>query len=63
MIRTFAISLVLLATACSGLGLKDKSVREKPAQSGIARQPDHFCMEDCLGNGGDRQLCEDRCTD
>ncbi|HKV99176.1 MAG TPA: hypothetical protein VJN96_05095 [Vicinamibacterales bacterium] len=61
MIRLLVVFLVLLATGCSAA--PHKSAAEKPAQPGALRQPDDLCMNDCLGNGGDRQFCEHRCTD
>jgi len=43
--------LVLFLTACSA------------APSGIARQPDGMCVNDCLGAGGTREFCQSRCSD
>jgi uncharacterized lipoprotein YajG len=27
------------------------------------RQTDMYCMDDCVGNGGTRDFCRQRCTD
>jgi hypothetical protein len=27
------------------------------------RQTDMYCMDDCVGNGGTREFCRQRCTD
>lgn len=38
---------------------------QNAGQSGasrVPRQTDRLCMEDCLGSGGNREFCEDRCT-
>src|SRR5256885_15575323 len=38
---------------------------ESPQQrtpSSIPRRIDALCMNDCLGSGGTREVCEDRCT-
>jgi hypothetical protein len=28
----------------------------------VERQTDMLCLQDCLGTGGSREFCQDRCT-
>lgn len=50
---------------CLLLVLAGCSTPPKPNDQGAVlspRQRDMQCVDDCLGNGGNRQFCEDRCT-
>ena len=35
---------------------------QQGAPSSTSRRTDTLCMNDCLGSGGTKELCEDRCT-
>jgi len=35
---------------------------QQRAPSSIPRRIDTLCMNDCLGAGGTKEVCEDRCT-
>ncbi len=49
--------LLLLLAACSTPSKPDdQDARRSPLQR------DTQCVDDCLGNGGNRQFCEERCT-
>ena len=58
MIRLLGIALVLLGAGCSSAPHP-----EKTGQGGALREPDNMCLNDCLGHGGERRFCEERCTD
>jgi len=34
-----------------------------PAPGARIGQPDMLCVNDCLGTGGSRPFCQERCTD
>jgi len=52
------IRIALLLSACLVAGCAAQSPARK-----VGRQTDMLCLQDCLGNGGAREFCEDRCTD
>jgi hypothetical protein len=58
------ISVVLLAllAACSSSPDKSAPGSQPPAAS-VPKRPgtDTLCLNDCLGNGGGKDFCEDRC--
>jgi hypothetical protein len=56
MMRTGVLLLALLA-ACS-------SSPEKSTPSSVPKRPgvDQLCLNDCLGNGGKPEFCEERCN-
>jgi hypothetical protein len=56
MMRTGVLLLALLA-ACS-------SSPEKSTPSSVPKRPgiDQLCLNDCLGNGGRQEFCEERCN-
>jgi hypothetical protein len=50
-------ALLLLLGSCAA---------RPPAQDAGApstRRTDMYCMDDCVGNGGTREFCQQRCTD
>jgi len=52
------IRIALLLAACLAAGCAAQSPARK-----LERQTDMLCLQDCLGNGGAREFCQDRCTD
>jgi hypothetical protein len=52
------IRIALLAAACLAAGCAVQSPPRK-----VERQTDMLCLQDCLGTGGAREFCQDRCTD
>src|SRR5207302_689181 len=52
------IRIALLLAACLVAGCAAQSPPRK-----VERQTDMLCLQDCLGSGGAREFCEDRCTD
>jgi hypothetical protein len=55
--RAGMIVLVLLLAGCASPSDRG-ATPHRPASSGI----DTLCMDDCLGAGGNKDFCEDRCT-
>lgn len=51
--------LLLLLAGC-GSAPKEEAPSGVPAR--VQRQTDQGCMSDCMGNGGQREFCKDRCT-
>ena len=57
-------SVILIALAAAGCSYFP-SRSEPPPQgtsSPTSRGIDTLCMNDCLGAGGTKEFCEDRCT-
>src|SRR3981189_2324452 len=52
------IRIALLVAACLAAGCASQSPPRK-----VERQTDMLCLQDCLGTGGAREFCQDRCTD
>ena len=52
MSRARILLLVLLIAGCA----------QSPGSTTVRHRIDTSCMQDCLGNQGDRQFCEDRCS-
>jgi hypothetical protein len=50
--RASLILIVLLVVGCAS------SSGSPPRRPGT----DTLCYDDCLGNGGNKQFCEDRCS-
>ena len=57
-------SVILIALAVAGCSYFPN--RSEPAQQGTSpstpRGIDTLCMNDCLGSGGTKEFCEDRCS-
>ena len=51
------IRVTLLLAACLVAGCAGQSPPRK-----VERQTDMLCLQDCMGTGGSREFCEDRCT-
>jgi len=58
MIRAALLLAALLAAGCAATPQPDQSPRPR-----AQRQTDMLCVNDCLGSGGAREFCQDRCTD
>jgi hypothetical protein len=57
------LCIFLAVLAVSGCTYYMKS--DRPGESAAKpppRAPDQLCMSDCLGGGGDRAFCTERCT-
>ncbi len=57
------ISILLGVLLLGGCTYYMKS--DRPGESAAkppARAPDQLCMSDCIGTGGDRGFCTERCT-
>ncbi len=56
--KVSAVALLLLvASACaSSTGAQKGGAEPTP------HMRDQMCVDDCVGNGGNRQFCEDRCS-
>ncbi len=52
----FAFVLLALAACASSTGAQKTSAEPTP------HMRDQMCVDDCVGNGGNRQFCEDRCS-
>ncbi|HET7199717.1 MAG TPA: hypothetical protein VFI80_02745 [Burkholderiales bacterium] len=55
--RAGMIVIVLLLAGCASPSDRG-ATPHRPASRGI----DTLCMDDCLGAGGNKDFCEDRCT-
>jgi hypothetical protein len=55
-----AAALLLALAACATAHDSPNSAASPAPKAG--RQTDRLCFQDCVGNGGDRGFCEDRCT-
>jgi len=56
-------SVLLGAALLAGCTYNMRSDRPGEAAAAPApRAPDQMCMSDCLGTGGDRSFCTERCT-
>lgn len=54
---SIAFLLVMLAACSASPPLGDATSKPRaPAQT------DMLCIDDCMGSGGTREFCEDRCT-
>jgi hypothetical protein len=49
--------LLLLLASCA------KPTAHTPGAQPAATRTDMYCMDDCVGNGGTREFCRQRCTD
>ena len=61
--RTSIVLLALLAAACSSS--PDRSApSSQPPKASVPKRPgvDVLCLNDCLGSGATKELCEDRCN-
>jgi hypothetical protein len=56
------IRVASLLAALLGCGCAAPPGADQGAAPGIKRQTDNLCMNDCLGTGGNRDFCQDRCT-
>ena len=59
------ISVVLLALLAACSSSPDRSASpSQPQAAPIPKRPgvDMLCLNDCLGNGGRKEFCEDRCN-
>jgi hypothetical protein len=55
--RLAAVALLLLTlSGCAASGAQKAGAEPSP------HALDRMCVDDCVGNGGDRKFCEDRCT-
>ena len=52
----FALVLLTLSACASSTGAQKASTEPSP------HMRDQMCVDDCVGNGGNRQFCEDRCS-
>ena len=50
--------LLLLLASCAA-----RPPAQEAGASSARRQTDMYCMDDCVGNGGTREFCRQRCTD
>jgi len=56
-IRLASLAAVLFGCGCSAPPAKDQGAAPR-----MPRQTDMLCINDCLGAGGTRDFCQDRCT-
>jgi hypothetical protein len=55
MMRASLILIVLLVVGCASSSDRSGSPPRRPGT-------DTLCYNDCLGSGGNKQFCEDRCS-
>ena len=59
------ISVVLLALLAACSSSPDRSApSSQPPTASVPKRPgtDTLCLNDCLGSGASKELCEDRCS-
>jgi len=56
------LPLYLYKLVISRYGVYRSESPQQGAPSSDSRRIDTLCMNDCLGSGGTKELCEDRCT-
>lgn len=63
MMRFCVVLLALLAAACSSSPDRPPNSSEPPKAS-VPKRPgvDVLCLNDCLGSGASKELCEERCN-
>jgi hypothetical protein len=59
--RALVAAALLLAFAACSTSRNPPNAETSPAPK-ASRQIDRLCFQDCMGNGGTREFCEDRCT-
>jgi hypothetical protein len=63
MMRFSVVLLALLVVACSSTPDRSAPSSQTPKASAPKRPGvDVLCLNDCLGSGASKELCEDRCN-
>jgi len=60
--RARVILIALLAAGCSSSPERPAPSQPPAASSPKQRMVDTLCLNDCLGNNGSKEFCDDRCT-
>jgi len=61
--RACVLLIALLAAGCASVSDQSASSPQRPAPSALKRPgTDTLCLNDCLGSGASKALCEDRCS-